>query len=410
MRVLFLSQWFPPEPSRVPVAVTQSLADRGADVRVVTGTPNYPTGDVPDGWSATRYRREHHRGWPVLHSPLYPSHDRATFKRILNYLSFAAAASIGTLGWAPARHAEVTLVYGSPATAAMPAMILRLARGVPYVIYVQDLWPDSITATGFFQGRIARKILVPILERMVGLTYRWADAVAVISPGMERELHSRGVPQSKTMLIHNWIGGEAPPVHGAPASGRFNIVYGGTVGRAQGLDVVVRAVSLVEDQDVHVHFIGDGVEVDHLKSLAEELIPGQASFTPRVPLTAFQERAAEASLMLVCLRDDPLFDITLPSKVQSSLGMGLPLLASGGRDIRELVLAAGAGWAAPAGDAEALAREIADAKSAGSLERARRGRAGRAYFDAHLTESVNGSKLYGLLAAVTGGRSAEPSR
>lgn len=399
MHVLFLSQWFLPEPSRVPVAIVQSLSDRGADVRVLTGIPNYPSGVVPQGWSPRRFRKTRDGDWPVLHSPLFPSHDRNATKRILNYVSFAVSASVGALLWPSARRVDVTLVYGSPATAALPAMVLRAVRGVPYVIYVQDLWPDSITATGFFQGSLARRLLVPLLERLVGLTYRWATSVAVISPGMERELHSRGVPTGKTTLIHNWIGGEVPPVHATPTPKRFDIVYGGTLGRAQGLDVVVKAVHLAEDLDVHIHFIGDGVEVDELKVLADELIPGQATFTPRVALEEFQSRAAQASIMLVCLRDDPLFDITLPSKIQSSLGMGLPLLASGGRDIRDLVLAAGAGWVAPAGDAAALAREILDAKGAGVDERAWRGRSGREYFDAHLTESVNAGKLHRALEA-----------
>jgi glycosyltransferase involved in cell wall biosynthesis len=317
-------------------------------------------------------------------------------------LSFAVSSSVGALFWSPAKQADVTLVYGSPATAALPAMILRAVHGVPYVIYVQDLWPDSITATGFFQGSIAQRWMVPLLDRLVGFSYRWAASVAVISPGMERELHQRGVPKAKTTLIHNWIGGDATPVDMVPEPESFDILYGGTVGRAQGLDVMVRAVHLAQDPEVHVHFVGDGVDVEQLKALADELIPGQATFTPRLALEDFQERATQASIMLVCLRDDPLFEITLPSKVQSSLGMGLPLIASGGRDMRELVLAAGAGWTAPAGDVAALAQAIRDAKAAGADNRTLRGRSGRDYFDAHLTESVNGSKLHQVLQAAAG--------
>lgn len=406
VRLLFVTQWFPPEPTRVPETIATSLSDKGFDVAVLTGTPNFPTGEVVEGYSARRFQRDEHRGLPVLSTPLYPSHDASAGRRIVNYVSWAVSAAAAVVGWRPARRADVALVYSSPATAAIPAMLARLLRGTPFVLLVEDLWPDSVTATGFFQRGVGRRIGVPVLERFVGLTYRLADHVAVISPGMRRVVVGRGVPADKVTVVYNWVRDEsaqAVPVEGEDV----HLVYGGNLGRAQGLDVIIKALAVLDDPSVRVSFVGNGVCREELVELARELTPDQVDFHPRMDLADFQDFARTASALFVCLSADPLFDITLPSKVQSTLAMGLPLIASAGTDAREVVDASGAGWTAPAGDVEALASAMASARDAGRDERARRGAAGRAWYERELSEGVNATRLADLLRRAGAGQPDE---
>lgn len=403
MRLLFVTQWFPPEPTRVPETIATSLSDKGFDVAVMTGTPNFPTGQVVDGYSTRRFQRDEHRGLPVLTTPLYPSHDASAGRRIVNYASWALSAAAAVIGWRPARRAEVALVYSSPATAAVPAMLARILRRTPFVLLVEDLWPDSVTATGFFQHGIGRRVGVPLLDRFVALTYRMADHVAVISPGMRRVLIGRGVPEDKVSVVYNWVRDEssqAPPSEGTGV----HFVYGGNLGRAQGLDVIIKALAALDDPEVRVSFVGNGVCRDELVELADEMTPDQVDFLQRMELADFQDFARTASALFVCLSADPLFDITLPSKVQSTLAMGLPLIASAGRDAREVVDVSGAGWTAPAGDVEALAAAMASARDAGREERARRGALGRAWYDDELSEEVNATRLAELLRRAGAGR------
>lgn len=396
MRLLFVTQWFPPEPTRVPATIASSLSDKGVDVSVLTGAPNFPTGRVVDGYSVSRFQRDEYEGLPVLHTPLYPSHDQSAVRRIVNYVSWAASAAVASLWWTPARRADVALVYSSPATAALPAMLRRLVSGTPYVLLIEDLWPDSVTATGFFKRGIGKRVGVPVLHRFVQATYEMADHVAVISPGMRRVLVERGVREDKVTVVHNWVRDEPDQPRPREADG-VHFVYGGNLGRAQGLDVIIRALAQLRDPDVKVSFVGNGLCRDELMALADDLVPGQVEFLPRMELSDFQEIARKASALFVCLSADPLFDVTLPSKVQSTLAMGLPVIASAGRDARELVEAAGAGWTAAAGDVSALTVALAQTRDAGRDERARRGASGRSWYERELSEDVNADRLLSLL-------------
>lgn len=398
VRLLFVTQWFPPEPTRVPATIASSLSDRGVDVSILTGTPNFPTGEVAEGYSVVRFQRDNYDDLPVLHTPLYPSHDQSAARRIINYFSWAVSATAASLCWAPARRADVALVYSSPATAAIPAMTLRLLRGTPYVLLVEDLWPDSVTATGFFKRGIGKLIAVPILQRFVQMTYRLADHVAVISPGMRRVLIERGVREDKVSVVHNWVRDEPEQPLPSEANG-VHFVYGGNLGRAQGLEVIIRALAELGDPGVKVSFVGNGLCRDELVALAKDLVPDQVEFLPRMELSAFQEIARLASALFVCLSADPLFDVTLPSKVQSTLAMGLPVIVSAGADARALVEAAGAGWTAAAGDVSALTAAMAQTRDAGRDERARRGASGRSWYERELSEDVNAGRLHALLTA-----------
>ena len=371
---------------------------------MVTGTPNFPDGVVHEDHSARRYARRVHGGLPVLHTPLYPSHDASAARRIINYLSWAIAASVAVPVWTRSRRADVALVYSSPATAALPAMVLKVLRRTPYVLLVEDLWPDSVTATGFMRSRIARRLIIPALDAFVRLTYRMAAHVAVTSSGMGRALVDRGVPADRVSLVYNWLREEESLGSMQQSDGHLHLVYGGNLGRAQGLETVVHAIAEVGDPTVRVSFVGDGVCRDELEMLAEELIPGQADFRPRVPLREFQEIARSASALVVSLAADPLFDMTLPGKVQSSLAMGVPVIVSAGRDARELVDGAVAGWTAEAGDVSGLAAAIVRAREAGPAERAERGRLGRELFDSELSEDVNAVRLADLLKSAATGR------
>lgn len=404
VRLLFVSQWFPPEPSRVPIVIAKSLERLGSDVSVVTGTPNFPTGSVQPGWSPWRFRRARHDGIDVLHSPLYPSHDASSARRMLNYLTFSLAATFGVLGWSKSRGADVVLVYSSPATAAIPAMALRLLKGTPYVLFIQDLWPDSVTATGYFHSRPGRLAAI-ILNQFVKWTYALASDIAVISPGMRTELIDRGVPRGKVSVVYNWIGGDAvKEAVRERDEGSFTIVYGGNLGRAQGLDVAIRAVAQA-GEGVALQFVGSGIEQGRLQALANELAPDRVTFTPRMPVEEFRDVAAAADAMLVALAPEPLFEITLPGKVQGALALGLPIIASAGRDVRELVSAAEAGWVAESGDVAALVRAIDEARRAGCAERRRRGISGRMFFESQLSEGENAGRLYRLLSSAARSRS-----
>jgi glycosyltransferase involved in cell wall biosynthesis len=340
-------------------------------VKVLTGIPNYPDGVVMPGYRAIRRNRDRTAGFDVLRTPLFPSHDASAIGRALNYVSWAFSAAL--TGLAQVRAADVTLVYSSPATAALPAMLGRALFGRPYVLIVQDLWPDSVFASGMVRRGASFRIINSILDGLTRLTYRQASRIAVISPGMAAELARRGVPEAKIGLVYNWTDERVfqptdPDPSFRPSLGidpkDFVLMYAGNLGAAQDLGNVIRAVATVSGpRAVHLVMIGEGLEKRSLEQLGRTLAPGRVHVLPARAPEDLPALMAAADFQLVSLRDEDLFRITMPSKVQAALATGSALLVSAAGDAARLVQDARAGLTSPPGDAESLARAIEKAVS-----------------------------------------------
>jgi colanic acid biosynthesis glycosyl transferase WcaI len=214
MRILILSQWFDPEPTFKGLAFARELVRRGHEVEVLTGFPNYPGGEVYPGFRVRPWQRERVGDISVLRVPLYPSHGRSVPGRLANYGSFALSASIGS---AFVKRPDVIYVYHPPGTIGLPAIIARVFRRAPVVYDVQDLWPDTVAAT----GTLTHSTVLRLLGRWCRLVYRNADRLVVLSPGFKTALMERGVPESKIDVIYNWCDeGLGSQKRGSPGSAR----------------------------------------------------------------------------------------------------------------------------------------------------------------------------------------------
>lgn len=411
----FITQWFPPEPVLVPLAIAQALERRGHQVTVLTGVPNYPTGVTQPGYHAWRPRKDDVEGLEVRRAPLVPGHSRSALRRMITYLSWAVSATV--FGFRTLRRADVALVYSSPASAALPAMVWGRISRTPYVLLIQDIWPDSVFATGFLTTGWARRIAQASLSRFCSWSYRSAAHIAVISPGAVDLLVSRGVPRDKISLVYNWT---AEPQESAtdPGSARrelglptdaFVISYAGNHGPAQGLDVVIRAASDIRDlEDVRVLMVGDGLALADLRMLAEKLECDNITFMGPVPHDTMGLVRSASDVQLVCLVDDPLFRVTMPSKVQAILASSTAAIAVGTGDAAAVVEESGAGWAVPPGDHDALASAFRAARAENHAAMSARGRAGHAYYQQHMSEAIGGHRLDTILRAAA--RSSRRSR
>lgn len=406
-RLAFITQWFPPEnEGLVPLWIAASMRDRGFDVGIITGVPHYPTGVVARGYRASRRMRERMHGFGVLRLPEYPSHDSSTLRRIATFGSFGASAALlatGIIG-----RADVSLVFSSPATAAIPAITARMRGGTPYVLYVQDLWPDSIFATGFLNGTWSSRVVESVVGKFTQLSYRSATHIAVITPGMKSALEDRGVPAEKLSVVYNWV--DESVIRPAPSDGRLRnrigagahellILYAGNHGKAQGLDAWLRAMASLSDlTGVRLVLIGDGVAKLELQALAGELGLGdRAVFLDPIPVEHISAYTADANVSVVSLVDHPLFHVTMPGKTQAVLAQGKPIIVSAPGDAAELVRKAKAGWVAEPGDIESIAAAIRAAVRHGAEERANRGDNGRNYYQTHMSQEVGATRLFRLL-------------
>jgi glycosyltransferase involved in cell wall biosynthesis len=410
----YLTQWYKPEPVMVPVGIAQALRRRGHEVEVLTGVPNYPLGEVQPGYRAWQSSRETRDGIRVRRVPLVPSHDNSARRRITNYVSWSLSATL--FGFRTLRRADVALVYSSPASAALPAMIWRRFARTPYVLLVQDIWPDSVFATGFLATGWARRIAQATLSRFCSWSYRSAAHIAVISPGAVDLLVSRGVPRDKISLVYNWTDESHSAMEPSTArrelglpTDAFVISYAGNHGPAQGLDVVIRAANDVRDiGDLRVLLVGDGLAVADLQRLADRLGSDNVTFVGPVSHERMEAVRSASDVQLVCLVGDPLFRVTMPSKVQAILASGTAAMAIGSGDAAAVVEESGAGWAVPPGDYQALASAFRSARAESRDAMSARGRAGRAYYQQHMSEAIGGRRLDTILRAAA--QSSRPSR
>jgi colanic acid biosynthesis glycosyl transferase WcaI len=385
MRILLYTQFCTPEPIFKSVPFARELMRRGHEVRILTGFPNYPGGKLYPGYRLSPFRREVLDGVPVLRVPLFPSHSPSALARMTNYMSFTLSSALPLLGgWKP----DVVYVYNLVTIGAVAAMN-RLLRGVPFVLDLQDIWPDSILSSGMAASWISRPV-----SKLCEITYANAALIVAQSPGFRRLLIERGVPAEKIEVVYNWYDEKSSREADDDLSreslgfdGWFNILYAGNMGIVQALDAVVRAGEILAAKNERIRFVlmGSGVALEQLKEQARRVAPNHVMFLPACSSAKALAIQQKADALLVHLQKRSLFEITVPSKVQSYLASAKPILAGLQGDAANLILQARAGITAEPENSVSIAEAALKLARTSVGELQEMGKAGRAFFDAELT-------------------------
>jgi glycosyltransferase involved in cell wall biosynthesis len=401
LRILFLTQWFQPEPFFKGLPFAEKLKAQGHEVEVLTGFPNYPGGKLYPGYRVRLFRREIMQGIPINRVALFPSHDRSGVKRILTYLSFSLSALL--LGPLLVKRPDVVYVYNL-ITLSWAAVLLRKISGCKIVYDVQDLWPESVSNSGMLNHRMIQGVL----KRWCCWAYRQADKVAVLSPGFKEALIERGVARERIEVIYNWCDEASGWKKEKSVDFRekfaltetFNIVFAGTMGRMQGMDTVLAAASLSRNELPVLRFVlvGGGVELERLKSKAASLMLENVVFIPMQPLQEMNRIWSIADALLVHLIDNPLFRITIPSKTQAYLAAGIPIIMAVRGDAAGLIQQAGAGIGCAPEDPGELLSAIQKLFAMTIEERKRMGEKGKLFYNRFLSFDVGYHKFLKLFS------------
>ena len=354
-----MSQLFDPEPTFKGSDFIKGLEDRGFEIEVVTGFPNYPGGKIYKGYRIRPIIREKIGETKITRLAVYPSHDNSPLKRIVTYTSFMIASSLYLIF--RARRKDLIYVYYPALTAGLAAILAKLFRRSPVLLDLQDMWPDSLRSAGFLQNRM----LLGIVNAACNFLYRHCDHILVLSPGFKTLLIERGVPTDKITIVYNWAHEPARvdkcslPEGFDPDDG-FRVLFAGNMGAAQQLDTIIDAAARLQREypDCVFYFMGGGIDKDRLADRARYLRLLNVRFLPRVPLQEVQRFLARADALVEHLADEPLYRITIPSKTQAYLYAGRPILMGVAGDAADLVSQADAGYAFAPGDAEALADNV----------------------------------------------------
>jgi colanic acid biosynthesis glycosyl transferase WcaI len=401
------SHWYDPEGHGAagPGTIARALRDRGHDVHVVTGFPNYPTGIVFPGYKVRPYHREVLEGVTVHRSAIYASHNTGAVRRAANYLSFACSGAINGVTRLPP--VDVAFVYSTPATTAIPGMVLRALRGVPYVVQIQDMWPQTVTSSGFVKGAGVGRT-ERVLHRFCDAVYQKASTIAVTSPGMRGLVEMRGIDPKKIEYVPNWADEKCfVPTTVTPALvdefgpfRPFTAMYAGNFGELQALHNLIEAASLLrDDKDIGFVLVGGGVTEDRLRSRVAELGLDNVRFVPSQPFSRMSDVLALGGVQLISLKDVPMMRSTLPSKIQANMAAGRPIIGAVAGDAASVITMSGAGFVSGPEDPVALADAVKKMARLSESERQAMGVRARSFYLEHYSEQVVGDHISRLLTA-----------
>lgn len=381
MKILLLTQFFDPEPTFKGLLFAKKLHEAGHEVEVLTSIPNYPGGKFYAGYKIRPYQREIVDGINIHRVFLYPSHNNSGVKRALSYVSFALSSFI--FGLFIIRKVDVIYSYHPPLTTSISASLISFIRRKPFIMDIQDLWPDTLSETGMLKN----KFLLSIVSKVCSFTYNRASKIAVLSPGFKKKLIDRNIKQDKIEVIYNWcnegmlnnnIGSEVK----LPNNNALNLLFAGNLGPAQDLPTIIDAAKIIDDIDLPVNFVflGDGLAKAEAINKSKNLNLKNTFFLPRVSMEQVGSVISKADILLVHLKDSKLFEITIPSRTQANLAMGKPILMGMKGDAAELILDSGAGLVTEPGCPKSLAEGVIKLTQMTETERFNMGKKGKNFY------------------------------
>ncbi len=402
MRILIVSQYFWPESFRIN-ELSVVLRARGHDVTVLTSVPNYPEGTVHPAFAADPAAFATLEGVEIIRVPQMVR-GTSRLRLAANYLSFAVLALLLGIPKLRGRSFDVVLAFQtSPVTVGIPAGALAALKQAPMLMWILDCWPETLAAIGIARGRIGQGV--------AGLLVRSIYAMADLLPGQSegfRHNVARYSSAEKFRHFPNWVEAEylAPlPPPTRPTDDRFTVLFAGNIGEAQDFPAVVAAADLLRSSPVRFRIVGDGRDLARTRAdVTARGLDAMFEFAGRHPSEAMPGFFANADALLVSLKADPLFALTVPGKVQSYLASGKPILAMLDGEAREVVERAGAGLAIAAGDAAGLAAAIRQMVAMPPTQLAEMGRAGRTFALANYDRDMLVARLEGWMLEATKGR------
>ena len=365
MKILFLTHYYPPEvnaPANRVHEHARAWVKAGHAVTVITGVPNHPRGQLFPGYANRFLQEEWLDGVRVLRTWMYLTANEGFLRRTANYVAFMLTAVLASFR---AERPDVVVATSPQFFCGIAGAIVGVLKRRPFVLEVRDLWPESIVAL----GQLRRGSLpVRLLEAIERWLYRRARGVVVVTRAFARHVAARGVPENRIALVYNGIDGDAwQPRAPAPAllarhgiGGAFRVGYVSTLGLAHGLVTVLEAAERLADPSVQFVFVGDGADRARIEQAAQQRGLANVHFVGLVPRAEVPDWLASLDVLLVMLRDLPVFETVIPSKLFEFAAMERPIvLAAPHGEVREMLEAAGAGLAIDPEDPEKLAAAIA---------------------------------------------------
>jgi glycosyltransferase involved in cell wall biosynthesis len=391
VKILIVSQYFWPENFRInDLAI--DLLNRGHEVSVVTGKPNYPHGRIYEGYGFFSYTTDNYKGVKVYRVPLIPRGRGSWFRLSLNYLSYIVFSCLFILFHR--KKYDVSLTFAnSPITQVYPALLHKKLFGSKVCLWMQDLWPESVSSA----GNINSKFVLNFLTRMVKNIYKQCDKVLVQSEAFIPSVEAKGVTKKQLMYMPNWAEDLFANVNNVKKDkfstlipNGFKVMFAGNIGEAQDFNAVLKAANKTKKiNDIKWLIVGDGRKKAWVK---EEIIRLGLQETVillgRYPVEEMPNFFTHADIMLLSLKDEDIFSMTIPGKIQSYMASGKPIVGMINGIGAKVIRTANCGYACNANDYSSLARNVIIAYKAENKVLQQFGENGKQYYIKNFSKEV----------------------
>lgn len=386
MKILIITQYFYPETFK-STDLAFELQKRGHDVTVLTGIPNYPEGEIYKDYGYFKNRKQTINGVKIIRSLLLPRGKGGGIRLFLNYYSFAFFASIKAFFLTLNNKYDSVIVHEpSPITQFYPALVVKFMQKTPIYFWVMDLWPESLEIA----GGVNNKYVLGYYSKVIKNFYNHSTKILITSKGFKKSIEEKGNFGSKIEYFPNWAeesisnGNDSYPIPELPEG--FKIVFAGNIGEAQDMDTIMSAANNLKGTDVKIILIGEGRKMPYVKEyITTHHLQNVVYTIGRYPVEAMASFFSKADLLLVSLKDDPIFNLTVPAKVQAYMSSGRPILAMLNGEGADTINEANCGFTVPASNIEMLSKTMIKVSQMEKHTLSELGENGKNYFLNHFT-------------------------
>lgn len=350
-KALVIGEAFYPEDFLINDLVQEWEKD-GYDFEVLTRAPSYPFGKVYQGYKNKIYQTTYFNTIKIHRFPVWQGYEKSVLIKVLNYFSFVFW-SFWVILFIGRRFDRVFIYQTGPLTLATAGVLMKKFFGAKVTIWTQDLWPETVYAYGFKKT----KFLSFCLDYFVKWIYKNCDSILVSCEGFTERIH-RYVPDKIIDFVPNWSLMEYKPTGKVKLPGSFNFTFAGNIGKVQNLDNVVRGFGLFvkNNPDASLNIIGDGSYLNELKEIVGNENIANVNFTGRIPLAEMSDYYQASDVLIISLKNVPLYEIMIPSKFQAYLTTQKPIFAIFNGEVRKMVEQYQIGYGAAPDDIEDIAK------------------------------------------------------
>ncbi len=384
MKILVVTQYFWPEEFRIN-DICKGLLKEGHQVEVLTGMPNYPKGNIYEGYSNLGPFQEEYNGIKIKRIPIIPRGKDSSILLALNYISYMVAGSIRVIPLLFKKYDRVFMFQTSPITAAVPAMIYSRLKKVPSYVYIQDIWPETFYTIVPIKNEKIKKVLKKICTSI----YKSFDKILISSRGFSDILIESKISKEKIVYFPQWAENlYMKKVLVEKKQEDFVLTFAGNIGKAQSVDTIIKAANLSRNnKSIKWHILGDGSELENIEGLVKQYgLEDTVKLLGRKPVSEMPKYFSASDVLLVTLREDGILKITLPAKVQSYMAAGKPIISAITGEGSKVIEDSKCGFTGEAEDFEKLYENAMKLYEMSEEERNIMGLRGQQYFKENFTK------------------------